>query len=570
MEGTLPSQFLAWRLHGPGLDSLGVNRKPETIATPEPGADEILARVDAVSLCFSDVKLIQLGAEHPRVAGRDLAAAPVIPGHEASLTIVAVGADRQDRFRVGQRCVVQADVMYQGENLVWGYSLPGALAQYTLIGPQILDGDEGCYLLPVPDGLGHSEAALAEPHACVDAAFGIRPRLRPKEGGDCWLIGGDDAEASRSLAEQLLTLDPPPGLVLFSRLPQASPDLLRQAADRGLNAAAVDPVESEELRRWVTQSRGLGGLDDIIICAPAADSVAYMAPLLRPGGVIGVVREKLSALIPVDLGRVHYDDVAYVGSQQPDLKPLYQRPQASTEIAPGATVWFIGAGGPMGHMHLRRALALDNPPGAIICSDLDSSRLGHLRAAFQLLAGRRRVDFLALNPAEMGEDSFYHALEAEIGSQSCDQVVLLAPEAGLAAEALPRLRDDGILNIFAGLARGTTISVRFSDLARRHLWIAGSSGSNLDHLRAVLARAEAGSLDPNASVAAVGGMNAAWEALRAVEEGRHPGKIVIYPQLPDLPLTTIAELGEAAPEAAAQLTENGAWSREAEAALLGR
>jgi threonine dehydrogenase-like Zn-dependent dehydrogenase len=568
MEETLPSQFLAWRLHGPGLDSLGVNRQPETIATPEPGPDEILARVDAVSLCFSDVKLIQLGGDHPRVAGRDLAAAPVIPGHEASLTIVSVGANRQDSFRVGQRCVVQADVIYQGENLVWGYSLPGALAQYTLIGRQILDGDEGCYLLPVPDDLGHSEAALAEPHACVEAACSIRPRLRPKEGGDCWLIGGDDPEVSRSLAEQLLALDPPPGLILFSRLPHSSPDLLRRAADRGLRAAAVDPVESEELRRWVTQSRGIGGVDDIIICAPASDSVRQMAPLLRPGGVIAVVREKLGALIPVDLGRVHYDDLSYVASQQADLSVLYQRPQATTDITPGGTIWFIGAGGPMGHMHLRRTLALDNPPSAVICSDLDPSRLAHLRAAFQLLASRRRVDFLALNPAEMGEDGFYHALDAEIGSQACDQVVLLAPDPQLAAEALPRLRDGGILNIFAGLARGTTISVPFSDLARRQLWIAGSSGSGLGHLRTILAMTQAGSLHPDASVAAIGGMNAAWEALTAVEEGRYPGKVVIYPQLPDLPLTAIAELPKTASDIAAHLTDGRAWNRKAEAALL--
>ena len=64
---------------------------------PEHGPDQILVRIDAAGLCFSDVKVIQMGAGHPRLTGRDLTAHPLVPGHEASVTIVAVGAGLTDR-----------------------------------------------------------------------------------------------------------------------------------------------------------------------------------------------------------------------------------------------------------------------------------------------------------------------------------------------------------------------------------------------------------------------------------------------------------------------------------------
>ena len=32
---------------------------------PEPGPDQILVRIDAAGLCFSDVKVIRMGADTP-------------------------------------------------------------------------------------------------------------------------------------------------------------------------------------------------------------------------------------------------------------------------------------------------------------------------------------------------------------------------------------------------------------------------------------------------------------------------------------------------------------------------
>ena len=77
-----------------------------------------------------------------------------------------------------------------------------------------------------------------------------------------------------------------------------------------------------------------------------------------------------------------------------------------------------------------------------------------------------------------------------------------------------------------------------------------------------------GSLSPARLVAAIGGMNSAREAMEAVMEGLYPGKIVVFPQIPKLPLMGVDELAEKFPEIAAKLGEGNLWTKEAEEALI--
>ena len=108
-----------------------------------------IARIDAVGLCFSDIKLISAGSTHPRIEGRNLAKSPTVPGHEVAMTIVGVGDKWKGKFTLGSRYIIQADIYYKGKGVAFGYAIPGGLSQYAVIGTEILEGDEGCYLLPV-------------------------------------------------------------------------------------------------------------------------------------------------------------------------------------------------------------------------------------------------------------------------------------------------------------------------------------------------------------------------------------------------------------------------------------
>ena len=51
-------------------------------------------------------------------------------------------------------------------------------------------------------------------------------------------------------------------------------------------------------------------------------------------------------------------------------------------------------------------------------------------------------------------------------------------------------------------------------------------------------------------------------------DGRFPGKVVIFPQIPDLPLLGLDELAEKMPDIAVKLDDDGFWTNEAEAVLI--
>ena len=175
-QQALPANYEAWQVFGAGLENVGRDGKSVTVPMRAPAANEVLLRIDALGLCLSDMKIINQGGNHPRLRGRDLQNDPTVLGHECAATIVAVGENWKDQFQPGQRFIVQADIYYKGIGYAFGYMIPGGLAEYAFLDERGLAGDEGCYLLPVKESTGFSEAALSEPWACVvieDSATGV-------------------------------------------------------------------------------------------------------------------------------------------------------------------------------------------------------------------------------------------------------------------------------------------------------------------------------------------------------------------------------------------------------------
>ena len=58
----LPQQILSWQLKGQGLDRIGTKGRPDTVPFPSHSEEHLIARIDAVGLCFSDIKLISTGS----------------------------------------------------------------------------------------------------------------------------------------------------------------------------------------------------------------------------------------------------------------------------------------------------------------------------------------------------------------------------------------------------------------------------------------------------------------------------------------------------------------------------
>ena len=464
----LPTSYKRWHLYGAGLESVRL----ETVPLVPPGPDEILVRHDACGICFSDIKIINLGGEHPRLTGRDLANNPVVMGHEVTLTVVAVGENRTDRFAVGQRFIVQADVYYKGTNLAYGYAITGGMSQYGLIGKELLDGDEGCYLLPLDESSNDAEGALVEPWACVEASYrwvhGTEPTLR------------------------------------FKTTPT--------------------PEEFETQAKTLTKN-GVALLN-------------FDKPLTRP--------------VAVDVGRVHYDGHAYIGPKE----------NQRNEILGGGVSWFIGAAGPMGMMHAQRALALPEPPRLLLITDRHDARLQAVADRFGALAKERGVELILCNVRTGPEPD----LKA-IAPDGFDDIVVMVPSIEAIEQSFPYLAENGVLNVFAGVARGTTATIDISDICFKNVRIVGTSGSSIADMYAVKEKLEAGTLATGDSLAAIGGLETFAEGLAAVKNSRFSGKTVIYPHVENLPLTALPDLKTVRPDIYEKLRDGQFWTDEAEAAL---
>jgi D-arabinose 1-dehydrogenase-like Zn-dependent alcohol dehydrogenase len=568
-EGQPPELMWAWPLYGAGLDNLGQNHRPVRLPVPLAGPYELLARIDAVGLCFSDVKLIRAGGDHPRLYGRDLAADPTIPGHEVSLTIVDVGEELGDRFRVGQRFVVQADIYYRGVNLAYGYMLRGGLSQYSLLGEEILNGDAGCYLIPINAEVGYAESALTEPWACIEASYRIQYRPSLRDGGVALFVGpGEGPEYS-------LSSEVRPQTVLVCEVQESFEALLRHRWETA--GTVFVPLEEQEVAIASWRETEGNGLDDIVVLGPVGpDRMQELAGCLAPGGVLNLVLTELASggiargnpSVGLDVGRIHYDDIKIVGCAGPDIAEGY-RINTRAELKPGGRAWFLGAGGPMGQMQVQRALEMPDGPRTVLASNLRSGRIGSLGQRFSRYARRRGIDFACVTRNEVGEETYFAELGRLAGEGGFDDIVVLAPSHRAVEEAARYLAEGGVMNMFAGLARGTLGQVNLVGLLGRRARIIGSSGSSIEDLEYTLRKVERGDLRPNGSIAAVAGIEGVWDGMQAVAEGRFPGKIVVYPQIEGMELTPLDEIRRVLPEVADRM-EEGVWTRDAEGELLRR
>jgi len=124
------------------------------------------------------------------------------------------------------------------------------------------------------------------------------------------------------------------------------------------------------------------------------------------------------------------------------------------------------------------------------------------------------------------------------------------------------------MNIFAGVARGATAKLDLSDVYLKDVRFFGHSASSFDDLKLMLHETESGELSPNRSVAAIGSLSAAKDGLRAVKDQVYPGKVVIYINIKDFPLTAVPDLKDVLPSVYEKLTNGREWNNEAEAEFL--
>ncbi len=548
-----------WPLYGAGFENLGRNGQPIEVDTPAYGPDELLVRHDACGICFSDIKVINAGEQHPRIF-RDMQKEPVVLGHEVAMTVVGVGENLRDQYKVGDRFIVQADIYVGGVNYAYGYMIQGGMSQYNVIDRRVLRGDDGNYLIPVQPQTGYAESALAEPWACVIAAYHLRYRTTLKPDGLVWIIGTAEARDDYFFSAGFGAQSHPRQLVLTNVPAKLAKHLQEQAAALGIEVLEKSLADVQQ-----DAPGDAVAFDDIIILGADPDLIEAASPYLADFGIVALIAAKpLARPVQVDMGRVHYNRWTYVGGPGPDIARAYNDHKIRSELKPGGKTWFVGAGGPMGQMHAQRAVQLAEPPGTILCTDLVQERLQALEEMLGAEARARGINFVCLGAQEPD----YQQRLVELAGTGFDDIIGLVPVSPVISDSAAYLAPAGVMNVFAGVKRGTMVTLDLSAVYLENKRFIGHTASTIDDLRLMLHETETGHLSPNRSVAAVGSLEAAKDGYLAVRDAKFPGKVVIFPQIKEFPLTSLPELKEKLPSVYAKLKAGHEWTVEAEEEFL--
>jgi len=324
----VPPRMRALVLDGTGWEHLRV----EEVDTPRPGPRQLLARVDCAGICTSLVKLVEQGPAHELLYGWDPARWPLVLGDEGSVTVVEVGSELRDAYAPGARFVVQPAVDHEPvgnreryrdggrdvAKVAVGYTLQGQLAEYVLVGEEVLEA--GC-LLPVPEPeLPFAHAAAAEPISCVISAQAhhvhlVQPSPRwPREARSGLLTGGVTVVlgagvmgrmhvdlAFASLPRALVVVDPLP-----ERLERVHALFDERAGRLGVELSTAGSAGDVPYR----------GADDVIVAVGSRDAIVAAQELVGRGGVLNLFGglKRAEAVVPLDTTAVHYRELVVTGS----------------------------------------------------------------------------------------------------------------------------------------------------------------------------------------------------------------------------------------------------------------
>jgi NADPH:quinone reductase-like Zn-dependent oxidoreductase len=255
----------AWELNGFGLGQLKLAERP----VPEPGPNEALVRINAVSLNYRD-KLLYDGLYNPALRF------PVIPVADAAGEVVATGRN-VTRFRVGDRVVTHYATRWldgppQADRSVHtlGNTISGALAKYIVLDEQALVGK--------PDYLSDEEASTL-PVAALTAWYALveKAQLKP---GQTVLIQGTGGVSLFGL--QLATAIGAKAIVTSS-----SEEKLARAkalgAEHGINYARVPNWEDAVLD--LTSQKGVDHVLEVV----GGDSLARSIKAVKVTGQISLI-----------------------------------------------------------------------------------------------------------------------------------------------------------------------------------------------------------------------------------------------------------------------------------------
>jgi 2-desacetyl-2-hydroxyethyl bacteriochlorophyllide A dehydrogenase len=237
--------------------------------TPKVGPTDVLIKVERAGVCGTDVHMFN--------GHFALDSLPVIPGHEFAGVVAAVG-EAVSRFKVGARVTADInvgcghcffcrknEVLLCKEMYQLGIHRNGGFAEYAAAPERLV--------IPIPDDMPFSIAALTEPLSCCVRSF-TRNAVRP---GESLLVIGTGPIGNLH--------------VQLGRVSGAAPIIatdvnkqrLAAAAECGADVIVDDPDMLDGVVKRLTDGRGA----DVVIESVGSAALYEKAfSLVRPGGRI--------------------------------------------------------------------------------------------------------------------------------------------------------------------------------------------------------------------------------------------------------------------------------------------
>lgn len=279
----VPKTMKAWVLDNP--EQLRLTEKP----VPEPGPAEVLVRVDAVSICGTDVEIITKGLP-AIIRGGPPFNKNFTPGHEYMGTVVKLGAG-VDEYGIGDRVAVEIHagcgrcercrqgmytsclnygLNYEGHDKghrANGFTTDGGFAQYAV--------NHVNTLIHVPDEMGDAEATLIV--TAGTAMYGLDV-LGGLIAGESLVVTGPGPIGLMGVAVgKALGAEP----VILTGTRDARLNLgLKLGADHVVNIRKENPVEA------VKRITGGRGVNYVLECSGAADALNEAMDMTQRGGRI--------------------------------------------------------------------------------------------------------------------------------------------------------------------------------------------------------------------------------------------------------------------------------------------
>lgn len=322
---------------------------------PEIGEEELLVKVISNSVCLSTYKAAIRGEEHKRVP-EDISEHPVITGHEFCGIIEKVGSGLKERFKEGEKFVLQPAMgLESGYSAGYSYEYFGGNATYCII-PKVAI-DLGC-VLPYK-GNYFANASLAEPMSCIIGAFHAtyhttqyvyEHHMGIRENGNMALLGCAGPMGMGAIDYAVNGPRRPKMVVVVDidekRLERAKELITPEHAGKmGVKLIYVNTTGKDAVSYLKELSSGRG-YDDVFVFAPVPALVEQGDDILATDGCLNFFSGPTDSQfkVPFNFYNVHYEGTHIVGTSGGSTGDMLESLELSHqgEINPSFMVTHIG------------------------------------------------------------------------------------------------------------------------------------------------------------------------------------------------------------------------------------